>query len=87
MMKMVAKAIYRDDDLSSINTDLVRIHSWLQGQSLRLNLTKVKFVVVYRRTSPLQPTISLDGHLIEQVYSFKLLVVLVDPALFWQSHI
>ena len=81
------KAVYSDGDLPSINADLAHITAWLSDQCLRLNLTKVKWMSISRKTSPPRPEITVQGSSIQQVSSFKLLGVMVDPDLSWRSHI
>ncbi len=81
------KAAHSDIDLADSNSDLLQITSWLKSQQLCLNHSKVKCMVISRRTSPPSPDINLEGHPIEQVSEFKLLGVKVDPTLTWRLHI
>ncbi len=65
------KAAHSDVDLADINSDLLQITSWLKSQQLRrLNHSKVKCMVISRRTSPPSPDINLEGNPIEQVSEF-----------------
>ncbi len=72
---------YADDN------DLAAILLWLKDNSLCLNLSKVKRMLVPRCTKPPNRAISIEGHAIEQVSCFKLLGVTVTQDLSWSHHI
>ena len=74
-------------DLDSINVDLAIIHSWPGEQSIRLNLTKVKWMAISRKVTPPTPAIIVGGESIERVDSFRLLGVHVATDLSWSQHI
>ena len=82
-----SKAVHLDADLEDINSDLALINSWLKSQNLRLNHSKVKCMVISRRSSPPSPVLFVEGHRVELVSTFKLLGVLIDSTLSWRSHI
>ena len=55
------KAIFSDSALTSIYDDLACINSWLKDQGLRLNLTKVKWMIISRRHAPPRSQHHLGG--------------------------
>ena len=81
------KAVMHDCDLDTINEDLGCITSWISTHGLRLNLSKVKQLVISRKKHPPPAVITINGSQIERVPSFKLLGVLVQSDLSWRLHI
>ena len=81
------KVVASPDDLSSLDSDLASINAWFGQQQLRLNLNKVKCMVISRWKTPPSPDIYISGQSIERVSSFKLLGVTITPSLSWQPHI
>ena len=76
---------------SSLTHDLSNLKQWLDSNRLSLNVLKTKclFTGTRRKISlfPSEPHICLDGHLIEQVNSYKCLGVQLDETLLWEAHI
>ena len=81
------KVIFKPEDYLSVDNDLAAILLWLKDNSLCLNLSKVKRMLVPRCTKPPNRAISIEGHAIEQVSCFKLLGVTVTQDLSWSHHI
>ena len=63
---------------TSLTHDLGYLKQWLDSNRLSLH---VPFLL------PSDPYISLDGHSIERVNSYKCLIIQVDETLSWEAHI
>ena len=76
---------------SSLTHDLGNLKQWLDSNRLSLNVLKTKCLFTGTRQKisllPSDPHISLDGHSIERVNSYKCLGVQVDETLSWEAHI
>ena len=76
---------------SSLTQDLGNLKQLLDSNRLSLNVLKTKCLFTGTRQKisllPSDPHISLDGHSIERVNSYKCLGVQVDEALSWEAHI
>ena len=62
--------------------DLALITNWLGSKLLRLNLNKVKSMLISRKRNQYALNLSLNGHCFEQVNCFKLLGVTLDAPKF-----
>ena len=80
-----------NDLLSSLTPDLGNLKQWLVSNRLSLNVLKTKcpFTGTRQKISllPSDPLISLDGHSIERVNSYKCVGVQVDETLSLEAHI
>ena len=76
---------------SSLTRDLGNLNQWLDSNRLSLNVVKTKCLFTGTRHKisllPSDPDISLDGHPIERVDSYKCLGLQVDESLSWGPHI
>ena len=76
---------------SSLTHDLGNLKQWLDSNRLSLNVLKTKCLFTGTRQKmsllPSDPLISLDGHSIERVNSYKCPGVQVDETLSWEAHI
>ncbi len=76
-----------DEDVIVANKYLMKICSWITDHGLKLNLNKIKAMIISRKCKPPKPAVSLLGHQLEFVDTFKLLGVLVTSQLSWVPHI
>ena len=82
-----SKPLFSDNDIETAYADLDLICQWIGSHDLRLNLKKVKAMVISRKKLPPQPLLQICGEQIEFVSSFKLLGVIVTNNLSWTPHI
>ena len=60
---------------------------WCQDNNLSLNVIKAKEMIVdYRKKRPKRAPILIDGAVVEQVESFKVLGVQITNKLTWSKH-
>ncbi len=59
---------------------------WFRSNKLSLNIGKTKLLIISKRTSNNEIELSIDGHRLERVASFKFLGILVDEKLCWSDH-
>ena len=75
----------------AMNHDLVELKEWLNSNRLSLNVVKTKYMFIGTRhkTSSIskQNNISLDGHQIDNVVTYKCLGIHRDETLSWEAHI
>ena len=74
-------------DEPAVSDDLETICNWLTSQGFRLNINKVKAMVISRKKSPPCPHLELQGDKLEYVNNFRLLGVIITNDLSWKSHI
>ena len=81
----------QDELFQSLSHDLNNLKLWLDSNRLSLNVVKTKCMFTGTRHKisllPSEPDISLDGHLIERVTTYKCLGVELDETLSWDAHI
>ena len=87
----VINNINSETSFSSLTHDLGNLKQRLDSNRLSLNVLKTKCLFTCTRQKisllPSNPHISLDGHSIERVNSYKCLGVQVDETLSWEAHI
>ena len=74
-------------DQSTVLEDLQMICHWLSSHGFRLNVTKVKAMIISRKKKPPTFSIDLQGEPLEFVDSFRLLGVTITSDLTWRHHI
>ena len=74
-----------------LNYDLNKVYTWLSANTLTLNLTKTKFMLIAstQKLSNLSdcPFLTINNMTVEQAASTKSLGVYIDQTLNWESHI
>ena len=81
------KAVFCEDDVCSVSRDMTELTSWLTSENLRLNLNKVKLMVITRKKKVPDVVVTMGDHVVDRVTSFKLLGVVVSDDLSWCLHI
>ena len=77
-------------DCSSINSHLAAISSWLSSHSLQINVQKLKYIFFSLRNQTVFdnfPPISVSGSILERVFSYKYLGIILRYNMSWSSHI
>ena len=67
--------------------DVTSIEQWMTDNSLTLNATKCKQMVITRSKTYHHPQLYLSGQPLEQVQSYKYLGVIITSDLSWSVHI
>ena len=62
-----SKAVFNESDVMSVNSDLATIHLWLVSKNLRLNLSKVKWMLISRKKKVPAITVSVEDHVVERL--------------------
>uniref|UniRef100_A0A8C7Q6V0 Reverse transcriptase domain-containing protein n=1 Tax=Oncorhynchus mykiss TaxID=8022 RepID=A0A8C7Q6V0_ONCMY len=76
-----------DNDETSYREEVRDLAGWCQNNSLSLNVTKTKEMIVdYRKRRTEHAHILIDGAVVEQVESFKFLGVHINNKLEWSKH-
>ena len=85
---LLYKIVKSQQDLEQLQSDIDKIHSWVNSNHLTLNPAKCKFMFVSRRRNPIQPlSLKLNGLPLEQVENFKYLGVLLSSDMTWSAHV
>ena len=84
---LLYKPISSREDLISLQMDIDQIGNWVSSSGLKLNPTKTKLMVISRKRSPIQPSLSISGNPICQVNSFCFPGVSLSSDLSWSKHI
>jgi hypothetical protein len=77
-------------DLSRLmNLDLLNLHHWCHANSLAINVSKTKFMLLSAnsRTQHNDPNLSIGGKQIECVSDFCFLGIVIDDKLSWKAHL
>ena len=77
-------------DIPSIQSSINLLSSWLNSKYLTINPLKTKYMIISRKASTDSASFStlyLNGLLLERVFSFKYLGVIINSQLNWSTHI
>ena len=71
-----------------LNTELLKIESWLVANRLTLNVSKTHYMIFHRsRIKTVDHDLILNGNVVKHVTSTKFLGIIVDDQLKWKQHI
>ena len=74
--------------ITSLNSELDRINTWLKSNKLSLNVTKTHYMVFYRaRRKVSHNKLFINNSMVTQVNCSKFLGIILDNKLNWTSHI
>ena len=75
------------DTESILNTELQKVHKWLQLNKLSLNVSKTKSMIFHTKQKNIQkPILKIDNSEIEYVDNFNFLGIILDKHLSWKPH-
>ena len=70
-----------------INNELEKINVWLKVNKLTLNVDKTKCMIFHKRRMIEQINFSINNTVIDQVFQFSFLGILLDENVSWKNHI
>ena len=74
--------------ITSLNSELDRINTWLKSNKLSLNVTKTHYMVFHRaRRKVSHNKLFINNSMVTQVSCSKFLGIILDNKLNWTSHI
>ena len=74
--------------ITSLNSELDRINTWLKSNKLSLNVTKTHYMVFHRaRRKVSHNKLFINNYMVTQVSCSKFLGIILDNKLNWTSHI
>ena len=77
-----------DGIITSLNSELDRINTWLKSNKLSLNVTKTHYMVFHRaRRKVSHNKLFINNSMVTQVSCSKFLGIILDNKLNWTSHI
>ena len=79
--------VLSQSDMDIAAADLSIISDWIEEEGFKLNVEKVKAMMISRKKDPPQVSLRLLGQPIETVSSFRLLGITVTNNLLWNQHI
>lgn len=84
---VVYRKITTQDDLLILQADLLKITDWCQNWKMSLNTNKCKCMRFSNSLAETNPTLLLDGTILEYTDHYKYLGVHLSPNLSWNTHI
>ena len=87
---LLLQEISSPTSMSTVQSDINLISSWITSHHLTINSKKNKYMIVSRKSSSFLTSLFplfLDGFQLEQVNSFKYLVIIITLNLSWSPHI
>ena len=71
-----------------LNTELLKIESWLLANRLTLNFSKTHYMIFHRsRIKAVDHGIILNGNVVKRVTTAQFIGIIVDNQLKWKQHI
>ena len=81
------EGLITDSDKTAYREEFRDLTMWCRDNNLSLNVIKTKVMIVdYKKKRTEHTPILIDGAVVEQVESFKFLVVHINNKLTWSKH-
>ena len=89
LLATVRSPLHRTEVADSLNRDLARISNWCRLWGMKLNPSKTQSMTISRSRTlfPLHPDLHIDGTVLSDSNSFKILGVTFDKKLTFEKHI
>ena len=86
---LLYKPIAKSSDYIDVQTDVNCIKEWSTANHLTLNPSKCKYMIISWKPLPTSPefALTLDGHILSPVDTYKYLDVVLSKDLSWSPHI
>ena len=87
---LLYKEIASQSDYCSLQCNITSVSQWVKSNHLTLNINKCKYMVISKLVSrriPLPGPLTLSGHDLERVSSYRYLGVTPSQSLKWSDHI
>ena len=84
---LLYRSIETNADYNLMQEDVTCIEQWMTDNSLTLNATKCKQMLITRSKTYHHPQLYLSGQPLEQVQSYKYLGIIITSDLSWSVHI
>ena len=86
---LLYKSIADQSDFLAVQEDIAEVEKWSTANHLTLNPLKCKYLIISRKSKPLQPEVALvlNGHTLGQVDIYKYLGILLSKDLSWSPHV
>ena len=86
---LLYRTISSNSDYSYLQSDANTVQDWVNCNHMFLNPSKCKFILISRKRNRMNnpPAITINGQMLETVYTFKYLGLLLTSDLSWSKHI
>ncbi len=87
-LEIIIKDTNNSDPESIINKELQNINDWLKSNKLSINIAKCKYMIFHSPQKRVKPLgLKRENTIVERVYQFNFLGIIVNEHLNWNSHV